>query len=71
MKYVVAVGTAWDGMDLHGTFDTHEEATNHAMARHQGEAWAVVGVFPIPTKPESQAKIVGEELKKQSWPFGA
>lgn len=49
MKYVVAIGSAFDGMDLHGTFDSHEAAIKHAEAKHKGEQWSIVPVFPVET----------------------
>lgn len=68
-KYVLAVGDPWNGMDLHGVFDSHDDAVAHATVHHQGEAWIVAKLLMVPNKLE---RILDEEQAKPKvgWPFG-
>lgn len=44
-KYVVSTGNAWDGIILHGPFDTFDEANDWCEA--QGlEEWHIIPVEP-------------------------
>lgn len=70
-KYIVAVGDPWNGIDLHGTFDSHDDAVTYATEQHQGEAWGVCKVQMVPNKLE---RLLDEGQNRphltQSWPFG-
>ncbi len=44
VKYVLACGSAFDGVVLYGPFDTYDEALKHGEADTTGSDWHVVEV---------------------------
>jgi len=43
-KYAIAVGNAWDGIALYGTFDDGSEATEWADQFFKNEEWHCVKI---------------------------
>jgi hypothetical protein len=45
MKYTVMVGNPVDGIELHGVFDTSDDANEYAECADFSEVWWVVPIY--------------------------
>lgn len=55
MTQVLMVGDPFDGVTLHGPFDTHDEAADYGERRFTNDTWWVVPV----TEPVQPAPALG------------
>ena len=46
MKYTIAHGNPFDGIELDGVFDSHDEAADHAFAERYVQWW-IIPINPI------------------------
>ena len=44
--WTIAVGNPFDGLELHGTFDTAEDANTQADLDYKDMEWNVVEILP-------------------------
>jgi hypothetical protein len=45
--YVIALGDAWDGISLYGTFGTSDEAVEYANDNLNRDDWTIIFVRPV------------------------